>query len=340
MVTPNTLADIRSKVRLLTARSSVNQITDAQIDQYINTYYLYDMPESLRLLKLKDTLTFTTIPNVEVYPLPDDLYMTIEPPCYVGGQLAEYFQDIQTFYMQWPKINYIQMINVGNGTPGPYVGYITGYPFMRSINPSQNDPPNTTNIEGKDIRVMFSVDTTGATASPPEAITAFDDGNGGFIDATTGAPLVGSTINYETGQYSITFLNVVPNGAQLNASVIPYQASIPRTICFYQNQFFCRPIPDKAYIVEINAFRYPTALINDGDIPELAFWWQLLAYAAARKILVDNGDYENAQAQEPYFLEQLAYVQRRTLKLLSTQRAQTIYSGQGSFPFSNLYPYI
>ncbi len=53
MVTPNTLADIRKKVRNLTARQADEQITDAQIDQYINTYYLYDMPESLRLLKLK-----------------------------------------------------------------------------------------------------------------------------------------------------------------------------------------------------------------------------------------------------------------------------------------------
>ncbi len=341
MVTPNTLADIRTKVRNLTARQSQDQITDAQIDGYVNTYYLYDMPESLRLLKLKDTFTFSTVPNQEVYPLPDDLYMTIEPPCYVGGQLAEYFQDLQTFYMQWPKINYIQMINVGNGTTGPYVGTITGTPFLRSINPSQNNPPVTTNVIGKDIRVMFSVNATGATASPPLALTAFDDGNGGFIDAATGVPLVGSTINYSTGAYSITFLNVVPAAAQINASVIPYQASIPRTVCFYQNQFFMRPVPDKAYIVEINAFRYPMALGPLGTaVPELQFWWQLLAYGAARKILVDNGDYENAQAQEPYFLEQLAYVQRRTLKLLSTQRAQTIYSGQGSFPFSNLYPYI
>lgn len=343
MGAPNTLVDIRLKVRKLTARLSPDQISDTEIDQYVNTYYLYDMPESLRLMKLKDTYTFTTIPDVEAYLVPDGLYMTFEPPAYVAGQLCEYFQDIQTFYMQWPKINFIQQVGTGTGIAGPYTGTITGTPFMRSILPSANvnNPPFPVNISspGKDIRVMISANTTGVTASPPTVQTAFDDGNGGFIDSSTGLPLAGA-INYTTGVFTVTFTGVIPAGSVINATVIPYQASMPRTMCFYQNQMFLRPIPDKAYIVEINAFRYPTALLANLDQPELAFWWQLLAYGAARKILVDNGDYENAAAQEPYFLEQLAYVQRRTLKLLSTQRAQTIYSGQGSFPFSNLYPYI
>ena len=335
MVTPNTLADIRTKVRNLTARQSQDQITDAQIDGYVNTYYLYDMPESLRLLKLKDVYTFSTVANQERYALPNDLFMTIEPPFYVGGQLAEYFQDLQTFYMQWPKINYIQQINVGNGANGPYIGMLTGTPMLQSINPSSDNVATP----GKDIRVMISAQTSAPNVVPVTVTSAYDDGVGGWIDSQTGAALVGS-INYLTGQYAITFSQTVPAPNQLTATMIPYQASIPRTGCFYQDQFLLRPVPDKAYIVEINGFRYPTALMAAGDTPELKFWWQLLAYGAARKILVDNGDYENAQAQEPYFLEQLAYVQRRTLKLNSTQRAQTIYSGQGSFPFSNLYPYI
>lgn len=335
MTVPNTLEDIRKKVRLLTARSSENQITDETIDEYINTYYLYDLPESLRLLKLKDIYTFSTVANQERYALPNDLFMTIEPPFYVGGQLAEYFQDLQTFYMQWPKINYIQQINVGNGTAGPYTGTLTGTPMLQSINASGDNA----STPGKDIRVMFSAITTASNVSPVSVTTAYDDGFGGFINAADGTPLVG-TINYLTGAYTITFQESIPAPNQLTATMIPYQASIPRTGCFYQDQFLLRPVPDKAYIVEINGFRYPTALIADDDTPELKFWWQLLAYGAARKILTDNGDYENAAAQEPYFLEQLAYVQRRTLKLNSTQRAQTIYSGQGSFPFSNLYPYI
>ena len=44
MGAPSTLADIRSKVRRITARPSALQITDAEIDNYINTFYIYDFP--------------------------------------------------------------------------------------------------------------------------------------------------------------------------------------------------------------------------------------------------------------------------------------------------------
>lgn len=331
MAAPNNLLAIRNKVRLLTARSSQAQLSDAAINQYINTFYLYDLPESLRLLKLKDIFTFTTIPNVEAYPFDNTNYITVEPPCYVAGQQIQYFQDLDLFYREWPKINYFQIIGSGNGTNGPYTGVLQATPFMRSINTLPSPPPN---LIGRDVRVLLSANTGSASAT-----SAIDDGNGGFLDATTGAALVG-TIDYITGAYTVTFSAIVPAQEQINASTIPYVASLPRSICMYQNQFILRPIPDVAYIVEINAFRYPTSLLADNDSPELAFWWQLLAYGAARKILTDNGDYENAAAQEPYFLEQLAFVQRRTIKQLSTQRASTIYSNDSSYPYSNLYPYI
>jgi hypothetical protein len=331
MGAPNNLLAIRNKVRLLTARSSPNQLSDAAIDQYINTYYLYDMPESLRLLKLKDIFTFTTVPNQEAYPFDNTNYITVEPPCYVAGQQIQYFQDLDLFYREWPKINYFQIIGSGNASAGPYTGVLTATPFMKSLNVLPSPPPN---LIGRDVRVLLSANISGSAAT-----SAIDDGQGGFLDATTGNPLIGS-INYVTGAFTITFSNVIPAAAQINASTIPYVASLPRSICMYQNQFILRPIPDVAYIVEINAFRYPTSLLLNNDSPELAFWWQLLAYGAARKILTDNGDYENAAAQEPYFLEQLAFVQRRTIKQLTNQRSSTIYSNDSSYPYSNLYPYI
>ena len=329
MVTPNTLGDIRTKVRRLTARSSPNQITDAEIDKYVNTYYLYDMPESLRLLKLKDIFTFTTNPNQEFYQFDNTNYITVEPPCYVAGLQVNYFQDIDTFYREWPKIDYIQQVNSGNGTSGPYTGVITGTPFMNS-----NNVLAAYNRIGKDVRVLLS-----ANISDYAATSAYDDGSGGFIDASTGDALIGD-IDYVSGSFTITFSDPIPNATAINASVIPYVASKPRAICFYQNQFMLRPIPDKAYVVEINAFRYPTALANAGDHAELDFWWQLLAFGAARKILIDNADFENAASFEPYFLEQLSYVERRTIKLLASQRSATIYSNSSSYPYSNLYPYI
>jgi hypothetical protein len=66
----STLQDIRLKVRRITKSPSTNQITDPQIDQYVNTFYLYDFPEHLRLFDLTSNLTITTAPNIDVYDLP------------------------------------------------------------------------------------------------------------------------------------------------------------------------------------------------------------------------------------------------------------------------------
>ncbi len=295
------------------------------------------MPESLRLLKLKDTFTFTTVPNVEVYPFDNVNYITCEGPAYAAGQQMQVLQDLDLFYREWPKINYIQQVATGNGTPGPYTGSITSVPFMRSINPAGTNPPN---FVGTDIRVLLSATTGGSTA-----VSAYDNGAGGFIDATTKAALVG-TIDYTTKSlatnFTITFNAPVPAGNAINASTIPFVGALPRSICFYQNQFILRPIPDKAYLVEINAFRYPAAFVsaNPAQTPELNFWWQLIAYGAALKILVDNADFDNATAFRPYFEEQLLMVQRRTIKQLSIQRSSTIYSDQGTNGYSNFFPYF
>lgn len=65
-----TLQDIQLKVRRLTKSPSQNQITDAQINDYINTFYLYDFPEHLRTFNLRQNLTFSLIPNIDVYDFP------------------------------------------------------------------------------------------------------------------------------------------------------------------------------------------------------------------------------------------------------------------------------
>ena len=50
-----TLGAIRAKVRRLTLSPSDAQLTTAQLDEYINTYVVYDFPETLRTFNLKTT---------------------------------------------------------------------------------------------------------------------------------------------------------------------------------------------------------------------------------------------------------------------------------------------
>ena len=127
-----TLSQIRSKVRKVTGSPSQYQLSDAEIDDYINTFYLYDMPEHLRLLKLKNVYEFYTQPNIESYDLPDESIISVEPPIYVGGYLARYVQDRQTFFMRWPPLNQFQQIGTGDGTSAPALQTITAVPIIRN----------------------------------------------------------------------------------------------------------------------------------------------------------------------------------------------------------------
>lgn len=128
-----TLIQIRDKVRKVTGSPSPYQLSDAQIDDYINTFYLYDMPEHLRLLKLKNTYEFFTKPNIESYDLPDESIVSVEPPIYVGGYQARYLQDRQTFFQRWPPLNQFQQVGTGTGaTSSPTLSSITAVPLMRN----------------------------------------------------------------------------------------------------------------------------------------------------------------------------------------------------------------
>lgn len=315
-----TLAAIRTKVRRLTARTSTTSLTDAEIDQYVNTFYLYDMPAAMRFLKLRDVYTFQTQENVEIYPFPSNNYTTAEPPAYCAGQQMQFFNDEDMFYRMWPKTNFIQQVSTGDGTQGPFTGTITGVPFLRSVNP--NTPVSQV------IRLLLTANTTTGSTS------AIDDGSGAFLAPASG------TINYDTGAFSVSFFNAVPAGSAITAEVIPFSAAQPRSILFSQNQFTLRPVPDQGYNIELVVYRTPADLINASDSPELNEWWQLLAFGASNKILVDNADFTTLTALRPYYEEQLLLMQRRTLNQLTQQRASTIYSPDVNAPYSNLYPYI
>lgn len=322
-----TLDTIRSKIRKVTGRPSPNQISDASIDEYINTYYLYDMPENLRLMELKDYYNFTTIPNIDTYDFAADQdFITVEPPAYAGGFQMIYYQSPEEFYRVWPSINFLQRFSSGDNSSGPYTGVLSNVPILKS----------TTAVNGsKTFNVLVStLDANG------NSMTAHDDGNGSLIDEATEATI--GTINYTTGAIEVTFPQNVQDGAPINAQTIPYVAARPTDILFFNNQFVVRPVPDIAYQVQIIAYRSPSAFIssNPNQQPELKQWWQLLAYGAALKIFADDADSDQITKFFPLYEEQMLLVQRRTLKQLANQRAPTQYSDQGLYPYGNFYPLL
>lgn len=313
-----TLSKIRTKVRRLTRSLSTSQITNNEVDEYIDDFLLYDFPEHLRLFTLRQKFswvcdpyidTYTTGTNASVNALEDfdNNYITIDQPIFVAGQPASYYQDETLFYAEWPKADSIVTIGNGNGSATNFT-YTLG------------DTPILLNSV-----LISAVDTSF------EKLAAIDDPltaeNGNLVDAEDPDSILG-TINYQTGAIDITFGTAPKSNTTVQAQFLPYVAGIPRAILYFQNQFVLRPVPDRPYKITLEVYKRPSSLEDDDDVPELEQWWQYIAYGAAKKILEDRTDIEGVQRIMPEFKAQQELVLRRTVVQQGTQRSYTIYADQ------------
>ena len=319
----SSLERIRNKVRILTRSPLQSAITDAQINEIINDFVLYDFPEELRLFALRETFTFYTQPNVDVYdtnttdpnnPLFNfkNRYITVHPPLYIAGYLCNYYQDRTEFFNWWPFIQQETQIGTGDGIQTNYVGTVTGGPFLQH-------------------KVIF---------------TSIDANNNSLIlkDVPTGPltgdlivpndPTVVGTFNYLTGAYNFTFPTPPGAGKSINIQDVPYVPYRSVAMLFYDEKFTLRPVPDQAYEVTIEAYVQPMQLLLDTDTPKLDQWWQYIAYGAAKKIFEDRTDLDSVNTIMPEFKRQERLVLRTTTQQLANERSATIYTQNKNYGYN------
>lgn len=322
-----TLTDIRTKVRRLTGRPSPQQITDAQIDDYVNTFYLYDMPEHLRLFSQETVFEFMTTQNVDQYDLRAlttytgvsdepiaDVFINLSPPAYVAGYQSFWSQDREQFFRTYPALAEITTTVEGDGTPGPYSVTFANTPILQF---------NVT---------VGAIDDTGATVNCIDSPSSRTTGSWLIINSNT--TQVGS-VDYINGVCTITFSNNIPSGNTVTFTAVPYAASRPQALLYYDDVITLRPVPDAEYLVKINAFKRPTAMIASGESPELKQWWQYLAFGAAKKIFEDSQDPEGIEGITKGYREQENLVLRRTIVQQTNKRTATIYTEMTAFPYGN-----
>lgn len=340
----STLVAIQQKVRRLTRSLSESQLTTPQLNQYINTFVQYDFPEHLRLINLQTLLNFYTIPGVDTYGESSDpnsplyqlnqRYLTFHPPFYISGYQAQFTEDRNQFYGQYPLVHSIASIGVtGNGATSQFSGV---------INSQQANVPNnvTQNITLLQNQVLFN--SIGPNNSPLAMIdyplndaNVYNIGNlyvPGTNPTSTTVQDPDNYINYQTGQFVVTFKNQANAitapiaGAVINSQTVPQQEAIPLSVLFYDGYFVVRPLPDQVYQVSLQAYMRPTELLSNGQSPQLQEWWQYIAYGAAKKIFDDRMDMESIQMIMPEFKKQEMLIQRRTIVQQTSQRVSTIYT--------------
>ncbi len=343
------LDQMRNTLRRMVARYDEAQMPTTQIDYYLNLAYTLRLPEQFKNIKLTKPYVFLTTPNVDTYqfvyqgglvddptqlPLPGNLdvpgNIQITPPVYCQGYRLRYFQDKNTFYNLWPNLSVNQQIGSGNGLAAfTYTGIIPSTPFYRC----QLDIFGNVTEAAVIISVIvqntqsansgFSYALTDQPKPSPTNINIADlvDVNGNVV----------GEVNYLTGAWFFKPANsaVLPADSTIYAAVVPYQASRPTDVLFYNQQIVFRPCPLQVFQVEFQISQQPTQLIADNDAPELNEWYLFICAMAAELIYNDFPDPDGMAYLKPLIDEQRCEAQRRTLKQLGTQRAATIFSQPG-----------
>jgi len=343
---PNTLADIQAKVRKLTRSPSTAQLSVVDLNNYINTFVVYDFPEHLRTFLTRQPFTFYCNAYQDVYPTGtmfgglnlsvdyelydfQNLYLTVHPPVYIAGYPTFYTQSRDQFYGIYPQTNSIFMIGAGDGAKENFFGNI------QQIFNNQGLGNMTPLLPGE---VNFTaVDANGNTMNlfdaPNYNIDTCFAGTGALIIANSGGNPAG-VINYITGAYNITFPAPPAAGTPINIECLPYVAQRPLALLYYNNTFTVRPIPDKGYPIQIEVYKSPTSLLAQNSTPELNEWWQYIAYGAAKKVFEDRMDLESVQLILPEYRKQENLCNRRSIVQYTNERVATIYTestGNGGF---------
>lgn len=364
---PNTtLAAIEQKVRRLTRSPSEAQLTQADLDNYINTFVVYDFPEHLRTFNLRSTFRFWCNPFQDRYitnaTLPQDnvlynfqnKYLSVIEPLYIAGYQSVYSQSRTQFFGIYPNVNSIIFTGFyGDGATTTFTGVIqlqnTQSNFV--MNPTVNTNQTTVLLQNE---VLFdSLDTNGLGLSMVDVpvidtTSGFNTTNGNLYPPgqrpSTPPTAVNptNTINYITGQFTVTFQNAAGTpsapgaGQAINAQVVPQQTALPQAMLFYNDTFYLRPVPDQPYQINFEVYVRPTALLDEGQSPQLEEWWQYIAYGAAKKIFEDRMDTDSVAQIMPEFKQQERLCNRRTIVQYTSDRVATIYTDQVQFgPNSN-----
>lgn len=323
-----TLQDIRVLVRQLTRNPDEDQLTTTELDKAINTFYLYDFPEELRLESLLRNLVFYTEPYVDTYgtstvvtdPLYNfkNRYITTHNPIYVNGYQLSWSQDQSGFYATYPKIAQTQQVATGNGAITTFTQTVTATPFL------QNQV------------LISSSDSSGAPLQLIDYPVSAQVGALGLVGIPQTLPSPYGTVNYITGAITAVFPVAPGNTAPVYIAVTPYSYARPLSVLYFNDEFVFRPVPDKVYRVELQVYVQPTEFMNDPTAePHLAQWWQYIAYGAARKIFQSRMDQESLSKIEAEFNRQENLVNRKTIVQQTKDRSPTIYVQQtsgGAFP--------
>lgn len=307
----STLDQIKQKVRRLTMSGDASVLSDDEIERQINTFVEQDFPYSLRINEFIERQSFYTQEGIDRYTVDINTIRTLKKPAIVSGKYADWYQDFNQFNAIWPK-SFESTTTTGDGTAGAYSLTVNTLPLLRN-------EVVVSAIRSDNVQEVFQ-----------------DDGLGTMDSQVVGSTGTG-TVDYATATVSVTFGNTINNGDTITFQYVPVQQNQPNSFFFRNNEIILRPVPDGAYKVEYDAYIIPTAFIATNQSPKLNYWWEYIAYGAAKKILEDRQDVDSLAVILPTFKEKETIIVEQTAIQDENMRANTIYVNNSPFYGGNYY---
>lgn len=134
------LSDVILYVRRILKQPNPQDISDGTIGDYINRFYVYDIPARIQLFDLKTQFSMELIPNVGQYNAPITYlpgeaivptYNLFETPAFIDGYRITWQQSTDSFNKIFPNLVQNNYQQNGNGSVGPYSFTMTNVPVVQ-----------------------------------------------------------------------------------------------------------------------------------------------------------------------------------------------------------------
>lgn len=264
---------------------------DDVLDDYINKYYQFVLPDDMKPFRLLVDYKFNTLRNQVNYSFDLNTYVSLEPGYFCNGNQLLFYQD-QTIWIREYQYQYNQVqASSGDGVTVNFTGTLGSAPLV----------PGT---------IIFA-----------DSVESFFDNADGTLTGSQGGA---GTINYTTGAYDITFAVAPVAGDAINATSAPIVNGRPRAMYYDGNGTITfSPIPDQSYTIEAKAYIMPTAFIAGGagtQDPLVNYWGYTIAYGAALEIFRQRGQLDQKSVYQPEYEKYLDLALSRSTQQYSQQR--------------------
>lgn len=336
------LMDMSARVQLFDFKTNYQFQTSPGINKY-------NMP-------LYDVQTEPGSQTIASFPV----YQGFEDPVFVNGIRAAFYTQQNPFYNLFPS--YVQsqpVVGTGDGSTTsftlslPYAPALTGHIDITGIvaTGSNIDPivGTTFNNDVPQSSIKSGVFFT-ATAANGSTMVVADSGQFLSTNRTLGLlyqpgtnpfgytdynsySSTSNVVDYANGTAYVNFPSAPADGTDIQAQCYYFQQGIPRAVLFFNNTLTIFPPPNIPYLISLTAYLSPAAFLTTSQAMPFGYMSEYIARGAAQKILSDTGDVEQFSFYEPLFRQQEILVWKRSQRIFTATRTETIFSN-ASLPFT------